>query len=158
MLFLCENNLYSVYTHLHTRQPAGRKIYEMARGLGLESRDGDGNDVEAVYRITSDAADRLRHGSAPQFLEFYTYRHREHCGPNFDDDLGYRDDEEIGHWKSRDPVTRYEDRLLTEGVLSASARDDMQARIVREVDASFAFAEASPFPADGESYKNVYAA
>ena len=158
VLFLCENNLYSVYTHLHTRQPAGRKIYEMARGLGLESRDGDGNDVEAVYRITSNAADRLRHGSAPQFLEFYTYRHREHCGPNFDDDLGYRDDEEIGHWKSRDPVTRYEDRLLTEGVLSASARDDMQARIVREVDASFAFAEASPFPADGESYKNVYAA
>jgi TPP-dependent pyruvate/acetoin dehydrogenase alpha subunit len=158
VLFLCENNLYSVYTHLRTRQPPGRKIHEMARALGLESCDGDGNDVESVYSITSDAIDLLRRGSAPQFLEFHTYRHREHCGPNLDDDLGYRSNDEIAHWKSRDPIARYEERLLAEGALTASAREDMQVRIALEVDEAFTFAEASPFPADGEAYKNVYAA
>ena len=66
VLFLCENNLYSVYTPLHIRQPAVRKIHAMARGLGLESCDGDGNDVESVYQITADAVNRLRRASPPK--------------------------------------------------------------------------------------------
>ena len=157
VLFLCENNLYSVYSPLHVRQPPGRKIHEMVRGLGLESCDGDGNDVEAVYRVTSDAVGRLRRGDGPQFLEFHTYRHREHCGPNFDNDIGYRGEEEFEQWKTRDPILRYETSLLGNGVLSRAVIDEMQARIATEVAAAFAFAEASPFPAAGDAFANVYA-
>ena len=157
VLFLCENNLYSVYSPLHVRQPPGRKIHEMARGIGLESGAGDGNDVEAVYRITADAVARIRRGDGPQFLEFHTYRHREHCGPNYDNDIGYRSEEEFQQWKARDPILRYETSLLGEGVLSRAVIDDMQARITTEVEEAFAFAEASPFPAAGDAFVNVYA-
>lgn len=157
VLFLCENNLYSVYTPLHVRQPAGRRIHEMVHGLGLDSRDGDGNDVESVYRMTNDAADRIRRGEGPQFLEFHTYRHREHCGPNFDNNIGYRSEDEFQQWKGRDPIARYEAALLAEGMFLRSDIDAMQARIDSEVADAFAFAEASPFPAAGDAFANVYA-
>ena len=51
VLFLCENNLYSVYSPLQVRQPKGREIYKMVEGLGLFSQHGDGNDIELVYEM-----------------------------------------------------------------------------------------------------------
>jgi pyruvate dehydrogenase E1 component alpha subunit len=129
----------------------------MARGLGLESCDGDGNDVESVYQITADAVNRLRRGNGPQFLEFYTYRHREHCGPNFDNDIGYRSEEEFQEWKGRDPIVRYEAGLLNDGAISRALIDDFETRIAAEVAEAFAFAEASPFPNAADAFINIYA-
>jgi len=157
VLFLCENNLYSVYTPLHIRQPIGRKIHEMVHGIGLNSLAGDGNDVETVFRMTTDAANRIRNGEGPQFLEFSTYRHREHCGPNFDNDIGYRSEEEFLQWKDRDPISIYEKKLLAERAITKAGIDDMQARITAEVAEAFAFAESSPFPAATDALANVYA-
>ena len=48
----------------------------------------------------------------PVFLEFETYRHLEHCGPNNDDNLGYRDKNQIKNWKRKDPIKNYENKLL----------------------------------------------
>ena len=157
VLFLCENNLYSVYTPLHIRQPAGRKIHEMARGIGLNSDAGDGNDVEAVHSTAADAVARIRAGGGPQFLEFSTYRHREHCGPNYDNDIGYRSENEFQKWKGRDPITLYECKLLGEGTISRTDIDSMQNAIEKEVAEAFAFAETSPFPAVGDALADVYA-
>jgi pyruvate dehydrogenase E1 component alpha subunit len=157
VLFLCENNFYSVYTHLDVRQPAGRRIHEMAAGLGLASDEGDGNDVEAVYRMTAAAVAGIRRGEGPRFLEFQTYRHREHCGPNFDDDLGYRSEEEVRRWQADDPIPRYEGRLIGDGVVSEADLASMQARIADEVDEAFAFAEASPFAPAADAFAGVFA-
>ncbi len=49
VLYVCENNLYSVYSPLGVRQPEGRRIHEMARSIGVRSDSGDGNDVAEVY-------------------------------------------------------------------------------------------------------------
>ena len=157
VLFLCENNLYSVYTPLQIRQPAGRKIHDMVRGLGVNSIAGDGNDIEEVYGITAAAVTRIRNGEGPQFLEFYTYRHREHCGPNFDNDIGYRSEEEFQQWKNRDPITLYEAKLLADGVISQGDINDIQTRIAAQVDEAFVFAESSPFPAAADAGANIYA-
>ena len=35
VIFICENNLYSVYSNLSVRQPKGRKIYKMCNSLGI---------------------------------------------------------------------------------------------------------------------------
>ena len=50
VLFVCENNLYSVYSPLNVRQPKNRKIYQMVQGMGIKSIIVDGNNVEAVYK------------------------------------------------------------------------------------------------------------
>ena len=107
VLFICENNLYSVYSGLEVRQPENRKIFEMVRAFQIDAKDGDGNDVLEVSRKVKEAKDKILLGEGPQFLEFYTYRWREHCGPNYDNDLGYRNEEEFMMWKKRDPLINF---------------------------------------------------
>jgi len=106
VLFICENNLYSVYSGLEVRQPKGRKIFEMAKAFGIESSHGDGNNVQQVSDYVELARNKILSGSGPQFLEFDTYRWREHCGPNYDNDIGYRKEEEFLEWKKKDPLKR----------------------------------------------------
>ena len=95
VLFICENNFYSVYSGLEVRQPKGRKIHEMVNAIGIETSYGDGNNVEEVAEQVKVSKDNILKGNGPQFIEFETYRWREHCGPNYDNDLGYRDEEEF---------------------------------------------------------------
>jgi TPP-dependent pyruvate/acetoin dehydrogenase alpha subunit len=94
VVFVCENNLYSVYSPMSVRQPDGREVFNLAKGHGIESRQGDGNDVAEVYELAGEAVEKARRGGGPSFLEFKTYRWREHCGPNFDNDIGYRTEAE----------------------------------------------------------------
>lgn len=104
ILFICENNLYSVYSGLEVRQPPKRKIYKMVKAMGISVHHGNGNDVEEVFRIVKNAKKSISQGGGPQFIEFDTYRWREHCGPNYDNDLGYREESEFLYWKKKDPL------------------------------------------------------
>lgn len=156
VLFICENNLYSVYSPLEVRQPAGRGLAGVAAAVGLEASSGDGNDPREAYRLLKAAADRARSGAGPQFVELSTYRWREHCGPQFDNDLGYRTEEEYFAWKARDPIPRLTEELRSEGALDPTWLADAQAAIRAEIEAAFAFAEASPFPDPALAYADIY--
>lgn len=105
ILFVCENNLYACYTRLSTRQP-DRPIHGVAAACGCKVIVADGNDALAVYEATVSAVAALRTGGQPVFLECATYRWREHCGPNIDDDLDYRPQMEVAKWKAACPVNR----------------------------------------------------
>lgn len=146
VVFVCENNFFSVYSSLDVRQPSTREIYELVRGYGLESHQGDGNDVEAVYGLTKAAAERARAGSGPTFLEFKTYRWREHCGPHYDNHVGYRSEQEFEAWKARCPVARFKQRLLQWGLASQQDLDGVEATLTDEIEEAVAFAKSSPFP------------
>ena len=39
----------------------------------------------------------------PYFVEFDTYRWLEHCGPNLDNNIGYRSEKEFKIWKKKTP-------------------------------------------------------
>lgn len=156
VLYVCENNLYSVYSPLCVRQPAARRIFAMVGCLGVQSEHGDGNDVLEVYEKARAAVARLRAGHGPVFLEFATYRWREHCGPNFDNDIGYRTEEEYLQWKERDPIVLFEARLMRDGVIDDAAIRALDLAIDEEVREAFAFAEHSPFPDAREAITHVY--
>jgi pyruvate dehydrogenase E1 component alpha subunit len=156
VLFVCENNFYSVYSHLRVRQPEGRKIHKMAEGLGLRAAWGDGNDAVAVYQTVASAIRRMRAGSGPEFLEFTTYRWREHCGPNFDNNIGYREETEYLEWKAKDPVERMEKVALNAHWLTADHIRQMDGVIEKMVADAFAFAEQSPFPDPKEIHTHLF--
>ena len=80
------------------RQPKHRKIYKMIKGLGCNSFIVDGNNPFKIYKNISESIKYIKSGKGPVFGEFLTYRHREHCGPNFDDHLNYRPKNEIKYW------------------------------------------------------------
>jgi pyruvate dehydrogenase E1 component alpha subunit len=157
VLFVCENNLYSVYSPMSVRQPAGRDLCANARALGVESRSGDGNDVEQVHAIAQNAIASIRSGAGPAFLEFSTYRWREHCGPNYDNDIGYRTTKEFEIWRDRCPLAIAERRLSERGADTAALRARHEMDIRREVAAAFEFAKAAAFPPRHAAFERVYA-
>jgi TPP-dependent pyruvate/acetoin dehydrogenase alpha subunit len=152
VLFLCENNLYSVYAPLSKRQPAGRALCRVAESLGLHAQQVDGNDAEAVLAAAQDAIARLRAGEGPVFLECLTYRWREHCGPDFDDHLGYRPEGELAQWQQRDPLQQLARRLKVEEERIIGWKREIAA----EIDAAFAQALAAPFPASDSVFDGIY--
>jgi pyruvate dehydrogenase E1 component alpha subunit len=140
VLFCCENNLYSVYSPMSVRQPPHRTITELAAGHGIRTTAGDGNDVEDVHRIADEACVNIRDGEGPVFIELSTYRWREHCGPNFDNDLAYRSDAEFQEWLAGDPIEVMADRILW------SEREAVTDCIREEIRGAVAFAKGSEFP------------
>lgn len=157
VLFVCENNFYSVYTPLHKRQPASRSIYRIARSLGANSAKVYGNDVEAVYGTTVKALESIRSGGGPYLIEADTYRYLEHCGPNCDIEVGYRTKEELMRWQKRDPVARYEKKLLRDRVISERFVKNARQKFTGEVRDAVDYAKAAPFPGKGQLIKDVYA-
>lgn len=152
VLFVCENNFYSVYSSLKVRQPINRKIYEMVGALGIESTAGDGNNVDDICRLGREAIDKIRETGQPQFLEFSTYRWREHCGPNFDNDIGYRSEVEFEAWKEKDPLLLLKNQL---GITEAG--NNQQVEVIRnEINSAFEFAESSAFPDKNTLYNFIY--
>ena len=156
VLFVCENNLYSVYTQLHERQP-DRPITSLAEAHGIPTYHCDGNDVEEVYRSTLNALKNARSNKGPSFLLLDTYRWLEHCGPNFDNDIGYRTEAEFRIWKNRDPVILYKKNLLKKGILTEEGNVELKCEIQKEITAAFDFAKNSPYPDHSTAINHVYA-
>lgn len=115
VVFILENNNYSVYTQLNQRQPA-RPISGIASAHGLFSRHGDGNRVLEVFSLAQSAVDYARSGFGPAFVELATHRVPEHCGPFNDDQLGYRQCAELETWLARCPLRLATQQLLAQGV------------------------------------------
>lgn len=156
VLFVCENNLYSVYSHISVRQPKGRRIFKMVEGMGIHSVEGDGNDVEAAYQLLKGEVDQMRKTGRPAFVELSTYRWREHCGPNYDNNLGYRTEQEFLEWKKKDPILLHEQKLVSEGVLDSKSIQEIDQVVAREIKEAFEFAERSPFPEERDAFKHIF--
>jgi len=157
VIFLCENNLYSVYSPLSVRVPENRDLVKLVEAAGCKGGRGDGNDVGQVVQMTHEAAERARLGKGPTLLEFSTYRWREHCGPNYDNDLGYRTEEEFLTWKRKDPLERERKKLLEAEVISMDEISSREEEIAQEIDEAFDFAKNSQFPSPSTIRDGVYA-
>jgi len=158
VLFICENNLYSVYTPLHKRQPINRKIYEMIAAIGAKTDCvEDGYDVLACTNALQKMSDHVRSGNGVGFVEIYTYRYREHCGPNYDNDIGYRDIAEYESWLVKDSIDSFYKKLEQENSINQTQFEKMKSIITQEIIVAFEFAERSEFPDKSEAISGEYA-
>lgn len=144
VIFVLENNFYSCYTHLSERQP-DRSFSRIADAHALSYLALDGNNASG---ITSTLNTFLREAEKmpelfPLLLDLETYRHLEHCGPNEDDHLGYRDPDEVKLWKEHDPLIYVLSHLKDCGV---EPSDTIIDSINKEIEFEFQFAKAAPFP------------
>lgn len=155
ILFVCENNLYSVQTPLSKRQP-NRKISSVAIGHSIKSYREDGNNVVKVYDLAKKSIKKIRKVREPIFLEFLTYRWREHCGPFYDYDLGYRSKEEIEKWEKRCPLKKHKRYLLRNNIVTSKEIEQISHKIAIEIEEAVDFAKKSSFPPRNELEKFVY--
>jgi len=155
VVYVCENNFYSVFSHLSKRQ-AKDDIYRRFEGLSIPGYRVDGNNVIEVYRIAKKAIDNVRRGGGPSFIECRTYRLRDHHGTGSGVEVGYRTQEEVDEWAARCPVRNFERFLIEQNIITASEIGEFAAAIDREIEEAFKFAQASPLPDENETLEYLY--
>lgn len=157
VVLVCENNGLSTLSPLSVRQPSGRSLCDLVRGIGMTALAGDGNDVLAVTALARQGVDHARSGVGPVFLEFSTHRWREHCGPGWDHDTGLRDPAELSVFRAHDPLELLRASMERAGVWDEAEIDVIRRRIDAEVAAAVATAQNSPYPDRGQLMAEEYA-
>ena len=148
VVFVCENNNYSVFSPQLKRQAADN-ISDRVTTFGIKSVPLFGNDVVLVHNTLKAAIANARAGGGPSFIEAYTYRWSGHYGPASDDLVGYRSEEEIKAWKENCPIALLEESLLTHAMLTDAGKTALLKDIDAEIAEAFHFAKSSPFPKAG---------
>ena len=143
VLFVCENNNFSVYTPLRERQPA-RPIHVVAQAHGCGAWHSDGNDVEAVYALAREAVHRARAGEGPSLIEVKLTRYYGH----FEGDAQtYRDMDELKEMREvRDCLKQFRDHTVAAGLLDISQLDDIDGEVERQIEDSVIKAKSDPKP------------
>jgi len=152
VVFVCENNYYGVGTRLGAVS-ASESLVERAGAYGMRALALDGNDLLAVRAAAREAVERARAGEGPTFLECRTWRHRAHSEgeqPN------YWQEEERNEWLGRDPLPRFAERLVSDGVLTEHDVSEIDAVAVARIDEAVAYAEAQPLPAEADALLDVF--
>lgn len=140
VLFVVENNQYGLSTPA-SEQYACTDLAQRGVGYGMPGVVVDGNDVLAVHKAVWEAAQRARSGAGPTLLEFKTFRMRGHEEASGTD---YVPRELIEEWAQKDPLQRFERRLIERGVLTEARRASLRAELKARIDALVD--EALPLP------------
>jgi TPP-dependent pyruvate/acetoin dehydrogenase alpha subunit len=156
VLFVCENNFFSIYTNIKERQPK-RPFQNVAASHNVYSESVDGNNVAAVSLATQSALKNIRAGNGPAILFFNTYRLREHCGPATDDHLGYRHEEEVKYWSDQCPIQLTLDKISKIEPGFTKWSENLNSEIEQEITKAFELAIASPLPTSDQAQDFVYA-
>ncbi|WP_329259152.1 pyruvate dehydrogenase (acetyl-transferring) E1 component subunit alpha [Streptomyces pseudovenezuelae] len=140
LLLVCENNLYAMGTALD-RHEAQTDLAMRAASYGMVAWAVDGMDVEAVEQAARRAAEAIRAGAGPHFLELRTYRFRAHS--MYDPDR-YRGKAEVERWKDRDPINRLLNRMREDGGPVDDELAGIERQIAAEIDRAVEAAEQAP--------------
>jgi acetoin:2,6-dichlorophenolindophenol oxidoreductase subunit alpha len=153
VIFICENNLYAVSTHLSDAM-LNQYVSERAAAYHMPGVTVDGNDPVEVYEAVSEAVMRARNGGGPSLVECLTYRHGGH---KRDDAATYRPTEEVEAWLAQDPVPAFRDRLAADDRIADPVLAALEDEIRAVVTAAVEFARASDFPRPESALEDVYA-
>ena len=152
VLFCCENNLYAMGTALG-RSESETNLTMKAASYEVPAWAVDGMDVLAVEDAARHAAEAVRYGGGPHFLELRTYRFRAHS--MYDPEL-YREKAEVEEWRGRDPIEALLERLREEGALDEAAEAALETEVAAEVEEAIAFAEAGTLESVEDLTRYVY--
>ncbi len=152
VVFVNENNMYGI-SSCTINSMCVPNIADRAAAYDMPGVVVDGNDVIAVYEAAAEAINRAREGRGPSLIECKTYRHRGHFEG---DPCTYRNDEELQEWKEKDPIPRFEQKLIEMEILTDSKIQEIKSTLQKDVALAEQFAEESAFPDASELTEDVY--
>jgi pyruvate dehydrogenase E1 component alpha subunit len=153
LVFVNENNGYGISCP-QCKSMAVVDIADRAAAYDMPGVVVDGNDVLAVHEAVAEGVKRARNGEGPSLIECKTYRWRGH----FEGDAcTYRCVEELEEWMAKDPIPRFEAKLLEGKTLTKKEAEKIKASIAKDVDEAVAFAKESPMPETSALMDDVYA-
>jgi TPP-dependent pyruvate/acetoin dehydrogenase alpha subunit len=155
VIYVCENNLYTEYTH-YSETTAG-EILARAAAFDIEAVTVDGQNVRAVNGFAQILVDRARRGDGPAFLLCNTYRYHGHHVGDINREY-YRSKQEEKTWKAeRDPIVNFGKLLIEQRFTDQAALDGIQKEVETQMKTAVEFAIAAPYPTANEVGEDVYA-
>ena len=157
VIFLCENNQYAVTTSFRD-SVAVENISDRASAYDMPGVLVDGQDVLAMYEATVQAVERGRAGLGPTLLEARTYRFEDHS-----EGLAriirepYRTDEEVNHWRLRDPILLHSRWLIEQEIASEDEIEGVRTEVAETIAEALQFARESPYPKVEDLLTDLYA-
>ena len=153
ILFVCENNFYSVYSNLNVRQNKNLKIFKVANNYNINSKRMMGHKPDKIFNEIKKIRKDIINKSRPFLIEFLTYRNVEHCGVNKDDNLNYRSKYELKKWNNKCPLI-----YLRKNYRKFKKNFDLiEKKINLDLNKIFKQAENEKLPNNKDLLKNIYA-
>ncbi|SRR5581483_5032258 len=152
VLFLCENNLYGVSTHI-SEVMAVEYVADRASAYGMPGISIYGNDPMIVYDTVFEMATRARQ-EGPALIECLTYRRGGH---KRDDPAAYRPKEEVEAWLQADPIPAFRERLARDNRFTEADLATIESGVDAVLDDAVDFALSSPEPPLDSALEDVYA-
>lgn len=144
VVFVCENNLYSEYTHFD--ETTAGSITNRAAAFGIPAEEVDGQNLRAVRGSAKVAVERARAGDGPTFLVCGTYRWYGHYVGDIDRAY-YRSPDEEKRWReTADPIEMLATWLCSEKHADIAALEAIREAVAREIEAGVQFGLDSPYP------------
>ena len=155
VIYVCENNNYSEYTH-RTETLAGG-ITDRAKAFGIYTETVDGQDVQLVQATMKKLVERARRGEGPAFLECQTYRYYGHHVGDINRTY-YRSKEEEQEWReNHDPLKILEEKLVSQNLTDQAVLKRIQNDVKTEIENGMKFAIDAPYPDPSQVTEDVYA-
>ena len=153
VLFVLENNLYGMGSHVSRTHAAGSAMYKIAESYKMGPLQVDGMDVIEVRHHVDKALEHLRKGEGPLFLEAKTYRFRGH---SMADPSAYRESSEVVQWQEKDPIDNLAKLAIQYDIFKESDLEKIDKEIQETVDDAIAFADQSDEPDMADLHNNIY--
>jgi acetoin:2,6-dichlorophenolindophenol oxidoreductase subunit alpha len=155
VIYVCENNLYTEYTHF--LETTAGDIPARGTAFGVHSESVDGQDVRTVFAAAQRLVESARRGEGPSFLLCNTYRYSGHHVGDINREY-YRSKQEEQEWKiKRDPIKLFGDWLMNQNIADSATLENIGEEVESEMQVAVDFAIAAPYPKPEEAEQDVYA-
>ena len=144
ILWVYENNNLA-HALENSQVIAGESIAKRVQAYGTSTKIVDGNDVLAMYQAARRSIRRIRSGNGPVFLECRVTRMWPETETEFTPEPSISHGE-VKDAALKDPIKRFGDVVLGEGLLTESDLATLESEAEETVQAALAFAQDSPYP------------
>jgi len=152
IIFVVENNKFA--STVRTKDTTSvENISDRAVGYGIPGMTIDGNDVITVYETAKDMIKRARESGGPSLLEVKTYRIKGHF---VGDPELYRDKKEIDEFWLKEPIKKFEKRLMEEKTLNETEKNKIWEDSKKEIKGAVKFAKESPVPSSEDALTDLF--
>lgn len=133
VIFVIENNQWGLSTPSN-EQFRCKQLIDKGIGYGMEAVQVDGNNILDVRNTIHRLAEGMRKDPKPVMVECITFRmrgHEEASGTKYYPE-GIQDE-----WSKKDPITRYEEWLMSEGIISIEEIEKIKNAFTKEIGKAF---------------------
>ena len=164
ILFVVENNGYSMGTAINRGTAAADNLGAKAAAYGMRYAECDGMDVLDTYRVFKREADLARgstssalglpqNGDGPCFINAKTYRYQGH---SMSDPQKYRSKDEVNEQKEKDCINTLVNHLIENKLATQDQINELDKKAKQASRDAVQYAEQSPDLPMSEMYTDIY--